>query len=705
MSEAPSTPIALSAEDRAAASDVIARHADQRGALLPMLHAIQDAIGWVPDDLVPEIADALNVSRAEVHGVITFYHDYRRAPAGRNVVKICRAESCQARGGKDIEAAAADRFGVDMGGTTTDGDVTLEAVYCLGLCATGPNALVNGEPISHVDAAVLDDIAARLAYGRRLSPSTASSSPQAHPRVFVSRDMATIAMGADTVADALAAAGAEVVRTSAWGLFAIEPLVEVETAEGRIGYGPVRADEVAQVLDGTHPNRLGKVAALPFFARQQRFTFARAGITDPLSLSDYAAHGGWQGLDKARALEPAAVVAQIKDSGLRGRGGAGFPTGIKWQTVLDAKADEKFIVCNADEGDSGTFADRMLMEGDPYCLIEGMAIAGHAVGALNGYIYIRSEYPYAIERMREAILRSAGIVAPFVLEVREGAGAYVCGEETALLDSIEGKRGMVRAKPPLPAHVGLFGKPTVINNVLSLAAVPFIMAEGPQKYAEVGFGRSRGTMPVQLAGNVKNGGLYEVGFGITLGELVDEIGGGTESGRPVRAVQVGGPLGAYFPPSMFHMPFDYETFAQNGGLIGHAGITVFDDTVDMAGMARFAMEFCSIESCGKCTPCRIGSTRGVETIDRLVAARDAKGAPPVEALPGKLGRALHSRNPIGRQRTVESETALLRDLCDTMKFGSLCALGGFTPYPVLSALDFFPEDFGGEAPALPAAAE
>lgn len=492
-------------------------------------------------------------------------------------------------------------------------------------------------------------------------------------RVFVSRDMASVALGADAVAAALAAAGAEVVRTGSHGLFRIEPLVEVETSEGRIAFGPVAPDEVAAVLDGSHPNRLGRIADLPFFASQQRFTFARCGVIDPLDLDDYAAHGGWQGLDAALALTPGDVVARVRDSGLRGRGGAGFPTGIKWQTVLDAGRGEKFIVCNADEGDSGTFADRMLMEGDPYCLIEGMAIAAHAVGAQLGYVYIRSEYPFAVATMRAAITRAAARIAPFTLEVRVGAGAYVCGEETALLDSIEGKRGQVRAKPPLPAIAGLFGKPTVINNVLSLAAVPFILANGPEAYAAVGFGRSRGTMPVQLAGNIRNGGLFEVGFGITLGELVDTIGGGTESGRPVRAVQVGGPLGAYFPPSMFHLPFDYEAFTAAGGLIGHAGITVFDDSVDMAHMARFAMEFCAVESCGKCTPCRIGSTRGVETVDRIIAGQG-----------------------------VAAEIEILRDLCDTMKYGSLCALGGFTPYPVLSALDHFPEDFGGAPVALAA---
>lgn len=513
--------------------------------------------------------------------------------------------------------------------------------------------------------------------------------------VFISADMASVALGADALADAFADAGCTVVRTGSRGLFAIEPLVEVQEGDARIGYGPVGPEDVAAILSGDHPRRLGPVDALPFFARQQRFTFARCGINDPLDLAAYAASGGWRGLEAARAMAPQAVVDAIKASGLRGRGGAGFPTGIKWQTVLDAGPAEKFVVCNADEGDSGTFADRMLMEGDPYCLIEGMAIAAHAVGADHGYVYIRSEYPFAIRAMQGAIERSAALLAPFTLEVRVGAGAYVCGEETALLDSIEGKRGQVRAKPPLPAIEGLFGQPTVINNVLSLAAVPFILSEGAEAYAAVGLGRSRGTMPVQLAGNIRNGGLFEIGFGISLGELVETVGGGTASGRPVRAVQVGGPLGAYLPPSMFDLPFDYESFAAAGALIGHAGITVFDDSVDMAQMARFAMEFCAVESCGKCTPCRIGSTRGVETIDRIIAG--GRGGDRVEALP-------QMRNAKARQKSVEQEIALLRDLCDTMKYGSLCALGGFTPYPVLSALNHFPEDFG-DASAMPAAAE
>ncbi|MDB5533423.1 MAG: Formate dehydrogenase beta subunit [Hyphomicrobiales bacterium] len=507
-------------------------------------------------------------------------------------------------------------------------------------------------------------------------------------RIYVPSDSAALSVGADDIARALNAEAArrglaiDLVRNGSRGMMWLEPFVEVETPQGRIGYGPVRAADVAALLDagllqgGAHPLRQGPVEDMDFIKRQQRLTFARIGVIDPLSLEDYRRHGGLVGLERAKALAPAAIVEEILASGLRGRGGAGFPAGIKWRTVLETQGPQKFVVCNADEGDSGTFADRMVMEGDPFMLIEGMAIAGLAVGATRGVLYIRSEYPHAIDTMGKAITiaRKANILGPaFDIEIRVGAGAYICGEETSLLESIEGKRGQVRAKPPLPAHKGLFGCPTVINNVLTLAAAPSILAQGGKAYAEHGMGRSRGTMPFQIAGNVQRGGLFEAPFGITLRALVEDIGGGTRSGRPLRAVQVGGPLGAYFPESLLDTPLDYEAMAAAGGLLGHGGIVVFDDTVDMAKQAKFAFEFCAIESCGKCTPCRIGSTRGAETIAKIAAGRN-----------------------------VESNLALVKDLCTVMTDGSLCALGGLTPMPVMSALNHFAEDFH-RAPARDAA--
>ncbi len=505
-------------------------------------------------------------------------------------------------------------------------------------------------------------------------------------KIYVPRDAAALGVGADQTAEGIVAEARrrgiaiELIRNGSRGLLWLEPLVEVDVGGTRMAYGPVQAQDVAGLFDADfasgkpHALSHGATAEVPYLKKQERLTFARVGITDPRSLEDYKEHGGYRGLAAALTQKPADIVASVTASGLRGRGGAAFPAGIKWKTVLSTPGAQKYIVCNADEGDSGTYSDRMLMEGDPFVLIEGMTIAGLATGATQGYIYLRWEYPQAKTALEAAIAAAAtagflgqniqGSGKAFELEVRMGAGAYICGEETSLLESLEGKRGQVRFKPPLPAIEGLWGKPTVINNVITFASVPIIMDRGAEYYQHFGMGRSRGTLPMQLAGNIKQGGLVEIAFGMTLRELLYDFGGGSFSGRPIRAVQVGGPLGAYHPESQFDTPLDYEAFAAIKGMLGHGGIVAFDDSVDMAAQARYAMEFCAIESCGKCTPCRIGSTRGVEVIDRLVAGENSA-----------------------------QQEAILRDLCETLTYGSLCALGGLTPYPVISALNHFPQDF------------
>ena len=519
--------------------------------------------------------------------------------------------------------------------------------------------------------------------------------------VYVPRDSSALSLGADKVAGAIAAEAGRrhidlrLVRNGSRGMFWLEPMVEVKTARGRVAYGPVTPADVPRLFDSgfldsdsptgaDHRLGLGLTEEIGYLKRQERLTFARVGIVDPVSLDDYLAHGGYRGLARALSMPAEKIVEEVTESGLRGRGGAGFPAGIKWRTTQQASAQQKYVVCNADEGDSGTFSDRMIMEGDPFVLIEGMTIAAVCAGATQGYIYLRSEYPHALRALNEAIgaayrrgylgEKLAGSAHTFNLEVRLGAGAYICGEETALLESLEGKRGMVRFKPPVPAIAGLFGQPTIVNNVVSLATVPIILERGAAYYKDYGMGRSRGTLPIQLAGNVKHPGLVEKAFGVTLRDLVEDYGGGTWSGRPLRAVQVGGPLGAYFSASMLDLPMDYEAFAAKKGIVGHGGIVVFDDTVDLAQQARWAFEFCAIESCGKCTPCRIGSTRGTEVLDRI----------------SQISRTLRGARTGDREATI----GLLRDLCDTMTYGSLCALGGLTPLPVLSALRNFPEDFG-----------
>lgn len=505
--------------------------------------------------------------------------------------------------------------------------------------------------------------------------------------VYVPSDSGAISLGANNIADQLVTEAIQrnidvtIIRNGSRGMYWLEPMVEVATPTGRVAYGPVKSSDVSSLFEadflnaGDHSLALGATEEIPYLKNQQRLTFARVGITNPISLDDYLAHEGYQGLKNALTMNPADIVAAVTDSGLRGRGGAAFPTGIKWNTVLNTPAEQKYIICNADEGDSGTFSDRMIMENDPFVLIEGMTIAGLAVGATQGYIYLRVEYPHAHRALNTALQLAnqhnylgdniLGSGQQFHLEVRLGAGAYVCGEETSLMESLEGKRGLVRFKPPLPAISGLFGKPTVVNNVISLASVPIILDKGGEFYRDYGMGRSRGTLPLQLAGNLKHTGLVEVAFGLSLRELLYDFGGGSATGKPIKAVQVGGPLGAFLPEEQFDIPLDYEAFAALWAVLGHGGVVAFDETTNMATMAKYSMEFCAIESCGKCTPCRIGSTRGHELIDSIMQGQD-----------------------------LDKNIPLLRSLCDTLLNGSLCALGGMTPYPVLSALNHFPEDFG-----------
>lgn len=520
-------------------------------------------------------------------------------------------------------------------------------------------------------------------------------------RVYVPNDTGAQSVGANAVAEAVAIHGAihgavhghdiQVVRNGSRGAYWLEPLVEVDTPEGRIGFPCLTPEQVPALFadglpDAQHALCVGLVESLPWFRDQTRLTFARAGRIDPLSLEDYGRHGGLMGLERALRLSPEAIVAEITASGLRGRGGAAFPAGIKWNTVRLADGAQKYVVCNADEGDSGTFADRLLIEADPFQLIEGMIIAGLAVGATRGFIYLRSEYPHAIHIMEQALTAAceAGLLGEsvlgsphrFELALRVGGGAYICGEETALLESLEGKRGVVRAKPPLPAVSGLFGMPTVINNVLTLAAVSDVLAKGASYYAALGVDRSRGTMPLQLGGNIARGGLIELPFGVPLRTLLHDFGGGSASGRPLKAIQVGGPLGAYLPASQWDTPLGYEPFAAIGAMLGHGGIVAFDDAVDMGAQAEFAMAFCAHESCGKCTPCRIGSTRGVEVIQRL-----------------------------RRRERSREQWALLEELCETMELGSLCALGGLTPMPVRSVMQHFSADLLGSVSREASAAE
>lgn len=487
-------------------------------------------------------------------------------------------------------------------------------------------------------------------------------------RLYLSNDTSSKAAGIERLAQEWAGhPDVELIRTSARGAFFLEPIVERDTPNGRVAWTHVHPGDLTLILadEGGTP-----VDRIRFLADQTRITYADFGLIQPLSIENYREYGGLKGLDRAHALSPEEIIGELKTSGFRGRGGAAFPVWKKWEVARHTEADCKYVVANADEGDAGTYCDRMMMEGEPFRLIEGMAICARAIGANRGYIYCRQEYPVAQKVIKRAIAiaEQNGMLdrdgRRFQIEVFRGAGSYVCGEETALLESLEGRRGVVRAKPPYPAVAGLYGRPTVVSNVLTFATVPSIIARSGQWYASMGTERSRGTIALQIGGRVKQPGLVEIPFGATLEHVLDRFGGGMTPGARFKAVQVGGPLGSLFPAEKLDIRICYDEFAKAGAILGHGGIVVFDDETDMVQLARHFMGFTADESCGKCTPCRIGSVRAREILERIERGQ------------GRLG-----------------DLEVLADLGETMKTASLCALGGRAPYPVLTAIEHFGHEF------------
>jgi NADH-quinone oxidoreductase subunit F len=502
-----------------------------------------------------------------------------------------------------------------------------------------------------------------------------------------------VASGGEPVRAALQqAAGARgIVKTVGCnGMCHREPMVEVVDSNGRSTlYGNV-TPEAAKRIVRQHTARLPmwsgadehQLDRQTYLGKQKRIVLENCGEIDPLSLDDYLARDGYQGLGRCQSLTPAEVIEIIIDSGLRGRGGAGFPTGNKWR-LGRANADPvKYVICNGDEGDPGAFMDRLVLESDPHRVLEGLAIAAHAVGATQGYFYIRAEYPLAVRHTRAAIEQATqrGLLGELHLEVREGAGAFVCGEETALIHSLEGKRGTPRLRPPYPVERGFRGKPTIINNVETLACVPWILRHGADAFAAFGTKTSRGTKVFALAGKINRGGLIEVPMGITIREVVEDIGGGIKQGRKFKAVQLGGPSGGCIPASLADTPIDYDALAQTGAIMGSGGLVVLDERDCMVDIARFFLNFTQAESCGKCTFCRIGTKRMLEILERLCTG---KGRP--------------------------DDLAKLETLADYVSRGSLCGLGQTAPNPVLTTLRYFREEYeahlegrcpAGHCPAL-----
>ena len=502
-------------------------------------------------------------------------------------------------------------------------------------------------------------------------------------KIYIPKETSACSVGSELIAEKITdlAQGHKhisIIRNGSWGAFWLEPFIEIEKNGNRQGTSYLNKkishlSSIEELFDDFYNSNPFNIMDIDFIKRQTRLVFSRIGLYDPLDLNQYRNSHGYKGLEKSFEIGQQQTINEIKKSGLNGRGGAAFPTAIKMQTVLDQESTIKYVACNADEGDGGTFSDRLIMECDPYSLIEGMTIAAYSVGANHGYIYLRSEYPLAKYFLTEAIkiLKSHNLLGKnilgtnfsFDIELRIGAGSYVCGEETAMMESIEGKRGLVRSKPPLPAIKGLFNQPTLINNVITLASMSVILLHGKEIFSQFGSGKSVGTMPYQLCGNIKQGGLIEVPFGITLNEMIYDFGAGTFNEKPIHAVQIGGPLGIYLPTNLLNTPLTIEALMDLKGSLGHGGVIVFDDSTNMALQAKFSMDFCAVESCGKCTPCRIGSVRGVELIDKIYNGT-----------------------------AVKADRILLEELCETMETTSLCAMGGMTPNPVRSIMKYFPNE-------------
>ncbi|HAK96483.1 MAG TPA: proton-conducting membrane transporter [Planctomycetes bacterium] len=709
---------------------IIDAHGRGRHAVIPILQALQDHFHYLPEEALRLVCARTEITPALMTGVSTFYSQFRHRPVGRHIISVCHGTACHVKDAGGIQDALLRCLKIPAGDDTDpEGNFTLRKVACLGCCTLAPVIQIDDMTFGHLTPnavpRVLQDF---LAIGRRpraaAAPHAHDRAPSPHGEIRIGLGSCCVARGSRAVKDALdrAVGGLgipiTVKRVGCVGMCHQTPLLEV-IAPGAAPsfYAQVRAEDaesivrrhfepkgvlrkaraaVSRALDRlltdeawTPADRFALDTHAPpvtaFLGPQRQLATERRGQLDPLDIDEYRRGGGFEALDRCvKRMEPGAVIDAVARSGLRGRGGAGFPTGAKWRFVRDAPGDRKYIVCNGDEGDPGAFMDRMLLESYPYRVIEGMTIAAYAAGAREGYFYIRAEYPLAVERMRAALdrCREQGLLGERILgtefglklAIMEGAGAFVCGEETALMASIEGRRGMPRLRPPYPAREGLWGLPTLINNVETYALVPWIIRNGPEAFAALGTARSAGTKVFALAGKVLRGGLIEVPMGMTIRRIVEDIGGGVAPDRTFKAVQVGGPSGGCIPASLADTPVDYEALAAAGAIMGSGGMVVLDDTDCMVDIARYFLEFTQDQSCGRCTFCRIGTRRMLETLTRIC---EGKGA--------------------------AADLAELEELAGMVKRGSLCGLGKTAPNPVLTTLRYFRDEYeahlAGRCPA------
>ena len=708
---------------------LVAATGKQRRHIVPLLHAIQDRYNYLPAEALRYVAATTDMPLDALSGVASFYTGFRMQPAGKHAVKVCIGTACHVKGAQTIFDAFKRELGIGADhDTDDDGLFTVEEVACLGCCMLAPAVQIDDIIYGHVEPRGVSDVLTDfLAAQALMTPSETVTGEGGPPEVEIRVCLCSscLAGGMDKVHAAFVEQIRELglpVRIKTVGCTGVSyqtPLVDIALADGRsFQYGRVTPGHVAGILNrhlvpasatgrlrarvGTLLNHLlsdgarepvtryeldvrdGPDAA--YFDHQEHVVMEHCGFLDPLDLEDYIAR---EGFDAARfvlaSLDAETVITEIAQSGLRGRGGAGYPTAAKWVHVNEAPGARKYIVCNGDEGDPGAFMDRMVMESFPYRVIEGMVIAAHAVGAREGFVYIRHEYPLAAHRMREAITRcqQAGLLGlpdggnhgPLGLQVIEGAGAFVCGEETALLSAIEGHRGEPHYRPPYPAQKGLWGYPTLVNNVETFASVPWIIRNGADAFSELGSSSSKGTKTFALAGKINRGGLIEVPMGVTIREIVEHIGGGIKDGHAFKAVLIGGPSGGCVPASLADTPIDYEQLNATGAIMGSGGLVVLDETDCVVDIARYFLTFTQLESCGKCTFCRVGTRRLLEILERLCAGEGRKG-----------------------------DIERLEHLSERVTQGSLCGLGKTAPNPVLSSIRHFREEYEahlkGECPAL-----
>jgi NADH-quinone oxidoreductase subunit F len=712
----------MSVESWSYVDEVLDRLGREKDAVIPILQALQEHYRYLPEAALRRVCEHSRITPSQIWGIATFYDQFRHRPVGKHIIHVCHGTACHVTGADRVEDALRRHLGMKPGeDTDPDNQFTIEPVACLGCCTLAPVVRLDQLTTGMVEAdkvpGVIDDFLESHAAG---GGGTGWAEPaelvagEEHPEIRVGLGSCCMAKGSDRLftelqrAVVLAGTSVSIKRVGCVGMCHKTPMVEVvRPGKPSRHYAAVKPAEARQlVLENFRPPSLWRRVArsvvrtvdrvfleqeeLPasrcavdlqagpsqaFLGRQVHLATEHFGHLDPLSLDEYLRHDGWVALRQCLLeKKPEAIVDEITRSGLRGRGGAGFPTGPKWAVMQRQRAEKKYVICNGDEGDPGAFMDRMLLESFPFRILEGLAISALATGAEEGILYIRREYPLAVRRVQAAIDqltargwlgdRLLGVKRPFRVSIKEGAGAFVCGEETALIASVEGRRGMPRLRPPFPAESGLWGCPTLINNVETLACVPWILRHGAAAFAAYGTEKSKGTKVFALAGKVQRGGLIEVPMGTTLREIVDEIGGGVTPGRRLKAVQIGGPSGGCVPARLTDTPVDYESLREAGAIMGSGGLVVLDDTDCMVDIARYFLKFTQEQSCGKCTLCRVGTRRMLDLLELIC---------------GGKGRAEHLQE--------------LERLAVSVGQGSLCGLGKTAPNPVVTTLRYFREEY------------